>query len=84
MSIAGNLGTIQARIDAAARKAGRDPAEVRLVAVSKTRPAAFVDEAARSGQRLFGENYVQELAAKAREVTGPVEWHFIEIGRAHV
>jgi pyridoxal phosphate enzyme (YggS family) len=77
MSIADNLGTIQARIDAAARKAGRDLVEVKLVAVSKTRPAAFVDEAARSGQRLFGENYVQELAAKAREVTGPVEWHFI-------
>jgi pyridoxal phosphate enzyme (YggS family) len=77
MSIADNLGTIQARIDAAARKSGRDPATVRLVAVSKTRPAAFVDEAARSGQRLFGENYVQELAAKAKEVTAPVEWHFI-------
>jgi len=77
MSISDNLGTIQARIDAAARRAGRDPASVRLVAVSKTKPAAFVDEAARSGQRLFGENYVQELAAKAREVAGPVEWHFI-------
>ena len=77
MPIADNLGTIQARIDAAARKAGRDPGEVKLVAVSKTRPAAFVDEAARGGQRLFGENYVQELAAKAREATGPVEWHFI-------
>jgi pyridoxal phosphate enzyme (YggS family) len=77
MSIADNLATIQARIDAAARKAGRDPATVRLVAVSKTKPAALVDEAARSGQKLFGENYVQELAAKAREVTGPVEWHFI-------
>ena len=77
MSISDNLRTILARIDAAALKAGRDPATVRLVAVSKTKPAALVDEAARSGQRLFGENYVQELAAKAKEVTGPVEWHFI-------
>ena len=77
MSIAGNLRAIQERIKAAARKAGRDPAEVKLVAVSKTRPAAFVDEAARCGQTLFGENYVQELAAKAREVTEPVAWHFI-------
>jgi hypothetical protein len=50
---------------------------VRLVAVSKTKAAAFVDEAARSGQRLFGENYVQELVAKAREIAEPVEWHFI-------
>ena len=77
MPIADNLRVIHARIEAAARKAGRDPAEVKLVAVSKTRQAAFVDEAARSGQRLFGENYVQELVAKAGEVTEPVEWHFI-------
>ena len=58
-------------------RAGRDPASVRLVAVSKTQPAAFVNEAAAGGQRLFGENYVQELAAKAVEVKVPVEWHFI-------
>jgi len=77
MPIADNLRAILARIEAAARKAGRDPAEVTLVAVSKTRQAAVVDEAARSGQRLFGENYVQELVAKAGEVTEPVEWHFI-------
>ena len=77
MSIAANLKSIQERIAAAARKAGRDPATVRLVAVSKTQPAAAVDEAARSGQLIFGENYVQELTAKAAEVTEPVEWHFI-------
>ena len=77
MSLANNLKTVQLRIHSAAVKAGRDPASVRLVAVSKTKPAVAVDEAARSGQRLFGENYVQELVAKAREVTEPVEWHFI-------
>jgi len=77
MSIAVNLANIQERIAAAARKAGRDPAEVRVVAVSKTQPAIAVDEAARCGQLLFGENYVQELAAKAAEVTERVEWHFI-------
>jgi pyridoxal phosphate enzyme (YggS family) len=77
MPIADNLKAIQARIETAARRAGRDPASVRLVAVSKTKPAAFVDEAARGGQRLFGENYVQEFLSKAREVSEPVEWHFI-------
>jgi pyridoxal phosphate enzyme (YggS family) len=77
MTIANNLKTVLDRIESAAFKAGRDPAEVKLVAVSKTRPATFVDEAARSGQRLFGENYVQELAVKARETTEPIEWHFI-------
>ena len=40
-------------------------------------PAEAVEEAARAGQRLFGENYVQEFTAKAREVREPVEWHFI-------
>lgn len=77
MPIADNLGKIRERIDAAASKAGRDPASVRLVAVSKNKSAALVDEAARCGQRLFGENYVQEFLAKAREVTEGVEWHFI-------
>ncbi|HEX9022795.1 MAG TPA: YggS family pyridoxal phosphate-dependent enzyme, partial [Geobacteraceae bacterium] len=75
--MAENLIAIERRIAAAAARAGRDPAQVRLVAVSKTKPASFVDEAARSGQRLFGENYAQELVAKAKEVAEPVEWHFI-------
>jgi len=77
MSIAGNLKNVQERIRIASVKAGRDPASVRLVAVSKTHPAVLVAEAARSGQLLFGENYVQELTAKAAEVKEPVEWHFI-------
>jgi PLP dependent protein len=77
MSIADNLKNINDRIAAAALRAGRDPATVRLVAVSKTQPAALVDEAARCGQLLFGENYVQEFAAKTAEVREPVEWHFI-------
>ncbi|MCM2359814.1 MAG: YggS family pyridoxal phosphate-dependent enzyme [Geobacteraceae bacterium] len=77
MSIADNLKIIEERIKAAALRAGRDPATVRLVAVSKTQPAALVSAAALGGQRLFGENYVQELAAKAVEVKERVEWHFI-------
>jgi hypothetical protein len=77
MAIADNLTHILVKIADAARRAGRDPASVRLVAVSKTMPAEAVEEAARAGQRLFGENYVQEFTAKAREVREPVEWHFI-------
>ncbi|QSV45806.1 YggS family pyridoxal phosphate-dependent enzyme [Geobacter benzoatilyticus] len=77
MSIGENLLHIRELIAAAARRAGRDPETVRLVAVSKTKPAAAVDEAARAGQRLFGENYVQEFTTKAKEVNAPVEWHFI-------
>ena len=77
MSIASNLADIRARIDSACQRCQRDPASVRLVAVSKTHPAASVDAAAAAGQELFGENYVQEFAAKAEEVAAPVQWHFI-------
>jgi len=77
MAIATNLQDIKGRIRSAALAAGRDPASVRLVAVSKTRPAGDVLEACRAGQSVFGENYVQELVAKAAEVSEPVEWHFI-------
>jgi pyridoxal phosphate enzyme (YggS family) len=77
MSIEANLTSIRSRIDAACRRVGRDPAAVRLVAVSKTKPAVMVEEAAAAGQRLFGESYAQEFAAKAEDVHAPVEWHFI-------
>jgi pyridoxal phosphate enzyme (YggS family) len=77
MSISSNLEHIHQRISAACTRCGRDPRTVRLVAVSKTKPAAMIEEAAAAGQRLFGESYVQELAAKTEEVRSPVEWHFI-------
>jgi pyridoxal phosphate enzyme (YggS family) len=77
MEIAANLHTIHQQIATAAVAAGREPASVRLVAVTKTKPAAMVDEAAAAGQIIFGENYVQELVAKVAHGTSPVEWHFI-------
>lgn len=75
--IADHLAAVHERIRKAAERAGRDPAAVRLVAVSKTRPATDIEAAAQAGQRLFGENYVQELVAKAAAVQQPVEWHYI-------
>ncbi|WP_448613123.1 YggS family pyridoxal phosphate-dependent enzyme [Modestobacter sp. URMC 112] len=76
-----NLRSVRARIDAAARAAGRDPADVRLLAVSKTWPAADVRALARLGQREFAENRVQELAGKVAELSGPDEpplrWHLV-------
>lgn len=77
MSIAEHIKTIQERIARAALKAGRDPGSVRLVAVSKTKPAAAVREAFDCGQRIFGENYVQELVGKHAELPGEIQWHFI-------
>jgi len=77
MTISENLAEIHRRIRTAAESAGRNPDEIRLVAVSKTRPAADISEAFAAGQLLFGENYVQEFAAKTAEVQELVIWHFI-------
>ncbi|MFA7405968.1 MAG: YggS family pyridoxal phosphate-dependent enzyme [Pelobacteraceae bacterium] len=77
MTISRNLATINARIRMAAEQAGRDPASVRLVAASKTRPAADISEAYHAGQTVFGENYIQELVEKLTEVGEAVEWHVI-------
>jgi hypothetical protein len=72
------LAAVLARIEAAARRAGRDPAGVRLLAVSKQQPAAAVAAAADAGQREFGENYVREGVAKIEALGGrPLTWHFI-------
>jgi pyridoxal phosphate enzyme (YggS family) len=62
--LAANLAAVRAHVAAAARAAGRDPAEVTLVAVGKTFPAETMRRALALGQRVFGENRVQEAAAK--------------------
>src|SRR5687768_17968515 len=63
-TIAGNLQGVKARIARAAQAAGRDPASVTLLAVSKTHPVARIEQAIAAGQRAFGENYVQEALEK--------------------
>ncbi len=78
-SIAERLATIRDRITAAAQQHGRDPHSVRLVAVSKRHPSAAIRTAYAAGQRDFGENYVQEMLAKADELSDLTElrWHMI-------
>jgi pyridoxal phosphate enzyme (YggS family) len=79
MSIAENVERVQERIAQAARRAGRKPEEVTLVAVSKTFPAESIREAYAAGLRVFGENRVQEFADKSssvRHLPGS-EWHLI-------
>jgi len=66
--IAENLAKVRAEIAAAARAAERDPSGVTLVAVSKTHPAGRIREALAAGQRVFGENRVQEAQAKYPEL----------------
>jgi hypothetical protein len=72
------LAAVLARIEAAARRAGRDPAGIRLLAVSKQQPVAAIAAAADAGQREFGENYVREGIAKIEALRDrPLTWHFI-------
>ena len=79
--IAARLAEVRAQILRAAEAAGRDPAQVRLVAVSKLKPSSAVAAALAAGQVRFGENYAQELQEKYdsfAEQAGPQpEWHFI-------
>ena len=76
--IPNNLQAVKARIEAAARAAGRDPGAVRLLAVSKTHAPALVREAAAAGQRAFGENYVQEALDKMAALADlALEWHLV-------
>src|SRR5437868_5727649 len=69
MSIAENLARVRERLERVARKSGRDPGEITLMAVSKTKPAEAIVEAYEAGQRVFGENRVQEFAEKAAGLT---------------
>lgn len=73
-----NLQAVQGRIARAATAAGRDPLGVTLLAVSKTHPAALVEQALAAGQRAFGENYVQEAIEKMDALADKgAEWHLI-------
>ncbi|MGE0094587.1 MAG: YggS family pyridoxal phosphate-dependent enzyme [Alphaproteobacteria bacterium] len=68
--VAANLAGVKARIEAAARSVGREPQDVSLVAVSKTHPAERVRAVLAAGQRVFGENRVQEAMAKFPALKG--------------
>lgn len=71
------LAAVRAQVAAAAQAAGRDPAEVTLVAVSKRQPDERLHEAYAAGQRDFGENYVQELERKRDLLPADARWHMI-------
>lgn len=75
--ISDNLINIHSRIQDAAHRVGRQVSDVRLVAVSKTYPPAVIQEAWNSGQRVFGENRVQDALPKIAELPAEAEWHFI-------
>jgi pyridoxal phosphate enzyme (YggS family) len=80
MSVASNLGAVRERIAAAARRAGRDPASITLVAVTKTHPPELVAEVIAAGATDLGENRVQEAATKIAALApyrAAVRWHLI-------
>jgi len=72
-----NFLRVMERIERVARSAGRDPGEIKLVAVSKTVEVAKIKEAIEAGVSILGENYVQEAQKKIEEIGRPVSWHFI-------
>lgn len=77
MSFADRLAFVRERVVAACARAGRDPATVTIVAVSKTQPIDAVTEAVAAGVDAIGENRVQEAAAKRPLVGGATPWHLI-------
>lgn len=72
-----NLNRLRQKIEDTAVRADRNPKDIRLVAVSKKMPADFVKRALDAGQKIFGENYLQDAQKKIEEIGPGPEWHFI-------
>jgi len=77
VNVVENLKTVQRNIREACNRSGRNPEEVTLIAVSKTKPVSLIMEAYNAGIRDFGENKVQELVRKMEEMPGDINWHMI-------
>ena len=77
MSIAMNYAEVKSRMEAACVRAGRDPKEVTLIAVSKTKPVSMLMEAYEAGARAFGENKVQEITEKLLQMPEDAKFHMI-------
>ena len=72
-----NLAEVRKRVNASAKKAGRNPQSIKLIAVSKTFPTEAVHSAYDADQRIFGENKVQDLALKNAALPKDIQWHMI-------
>ena len=77
IDVAANWQDVQQRVAQAAARVGREAQSVRIVAVSKTKPAAMIDQAIAAGVTDVGENYVQEAAQKVAQIRAAVRWHMI-------
>lgn len=76
-NISDNVKQTESKITTACRQAGRNPEEVTLIAVSKTKPVSMLQEAYACGCRHFGENKVQELVDKYEQLPKDIIWHMI-------
>jgi pyridoxal phosphate enzyme (YggS family) len=71
------IRSVRARIQASAERVNRDPSEICLIAVSKGRPTAAIEEAFSEGLREFGENYLEEALPKIHTLSPAATWHMI-------
>lgn len=71
------ISEVRKNIEEACKRAGRDPKEVTLIAVSKTKPVPMLEEAYEAGARDFGENKVQEIIQKKPVLPEDIRWHMI-------
>ncbi|KAJ8476536.1 hypothetical protein OPV22_020263 [Ensete ventricosum] len=71
------LRSVLTRAQQAAERCGRSPEQVRVVAVSKTKPVSLICQVYDFGHRCFGENYVQEIVEKAPQLPSDIEWHLV-------
>ncbi len=72
-----NYETVQKKISRACERSGRNPKDIKLIAVSKKKPIEDIETLQNLGQNAFGENYVQELMEKYNQTPGTIEWHMI-------
>ena len=72
-----NLEQVRKNIEEACRAVNRDPGEVTLISVSKTKPVSMLQEAYDAGSRDFGENKVQEIMDKYPQLPSDIRWHMI-------
>ena len=77
MSVAENIKNVRERMNAACLRAGRDPKEVTLISVSKTKPVSMLMEAYEAGERDYGENKVQEITEKRPQIPEDAKFHMI-------
>ncbi len=77
VNVTENIKNVQERIKQACLRADRNPSEVTLIAVSKTKPVSMIEECIENGITVFGENKAQELTRKIEAIGRPLDWHFI-------